>query len=215
MTTTSPPEDSGFLFDESVEAARGGDHSALGNLFDFYKNYLLKIANQELSHDLLIKVRASDLVQDTMVQATRDFHQFRGTTEPEFVKWLKVILQNRATTVFRKYVQTEKRDINRERKFSDQQSDYQSFMANLEHSLTPSKPLINDETVKLFLSGLNALREDFREVIYLKNFEQLTFDEVGAKMQRSSEAARKLWGRAVEQLRQELTKIDPHFNERF
>jgi hypothetical protein len=42
-------------------------------------------------------------------------------------------------------------------------------------------------------------------VIELRNRERLTFAEVGQRMGRSAEAARKLWARAIELLRKEMT----------
>ena len=37
---------------------------------------------------------AEDIVQETFFEAHRDFEQFRGQSEPEFLGWLRKILAN-------------------------------------------------------------------------------------------------------------------------
>ena len=52
--------------------------------------------------------------------------------------------------------------------------------------------------------ALERLPEDYRRVIILRYQEQLPFEEIGRLLQRSPDAARKLWARAVERLHEEL-----------
>jgi DNA-directed RNA polymerase specialized sigma24 family protein len=54
--------------------------------------------------------------------------------------------------------------------------------------------------------ALGELSADDREVITLRNFEHLEWTQVGQRMGRSAEAARKLWGRAIQRLRPLLEK---------
>jgi RNA polymerase sigma-70 factor (ECF subfamily) len=53
-------------------------------------------------------------------------------------------------------------------------------------------------------AAMSRLSEDYREVLHLRNWQQLPFMDIGEKMGRSAEAARKLWSRALVQLQQEL-----------
>ncbi len=43
--------------------------------FEIYRPYLLSIANEELESDLHPKLGPSDLVQDTLLEAYRDFQK--------------------------------------------------------------------------------------------------------------------------------------------
>ena len=52
--------------------------------------------------------------------------------------------------------------------------------------------------------ALERLPKDHREVILLRYQEQLTFEEVGRRMDRSADAGRKLWWRALVRLQKEL-----------
>jgi RNA polymerase sigma-70 factor (ECF subfamily) len=52
--------------------------------------------------------------------------------------------------------------------------------------------------------ALDRLPEDYRRVIQLRYREERSFEEIAQLMQRSPNAARKLWARAIERLQQEL-----------
>ena len=60
--------------------ARAGEPEVLGQLFERFRNYLCVLARVQIGRRLQGKVDASDLVQETFLEAYRDFGQFRGTT---------------------------------------------------------------------------------------------------------------------------------------
>ena len=98
----------------TIRRARGGSDSALGQLLEAYRPYLLLVANRELPPDLRVKVGASDLVQETFLDAQRDFPRFRGSTERELLAWLRRILLTNLALVGRQFRDTEKRQLDRE-----------------------------------------------------------------------------------------------------
>jgi DNA-directed RNA polymerase specialized sigma24 family protein len=55
---------------------------------------------------------------------------------------------------------------------------------------------------------LAQLPEPQQQIVRLRSYEDLSFEEAGRCMGRSAEAARKLWGRAIEQLQQLLEPPD-------
>src|SRR5262245_26207367 len=63
-----------------LPAARAGSSEALGQVLEACRGYLLLIAGQELEPALRAKGGASDLVQQTFLEAQRDFAGFHGTT---------------------------------------------------------------------------------------------------------------------------------------
>ena len=67
--------------------ARAGDPSARGQMLESYRNYLTLLARNQIGRRLQGKVDPSDLVQETFLEAHRDFGQFRGGTEGELVGW--------------------------------------------------------------------------------------------------------------------------------
>jgi hypothetical protein len=64
--------------DRWIEAARRGSGDALGQVLAYCQQYLLALADHELTPDLQAKLGASDLVQDTFLEALRDFGKFQG-----------------------------------------------------------------------------------------------------------------------------------------
>ena len=60
------------------------------------------------------------------------------------------------------------------------------------------------ERAQTLRAAVRQLPADYRQVILLRNIERLQFNEIGDVMQRSGEAARKLWLRAIYRLRELL-----------
>ena len=110
---TSGDGQSGRL-QEWVLEARGGSRAALGRILELCRQYLLLVANRELEPELWAKGGASDLVQETFLEAQKDFGSFEGTTRAEVLAWLRRILLNNVSNFRRRYVGSEKRQIARE-----------------------------------------------------------------------------------------------------
>ncbi len=182
--------------------ARGGSREALGQLLDVCQGYLLGVANRELDSALAGKLGASDLVQESLVEAQRGIFAFRGESEAELLAWLRQILKNNLADVHRRYLQTEKRAVIRERPIDGDGSG--PIGAEPEDWDTPSRLVGQQDEERALLQALTRLSEDYREVIQLRNWQLLSFAEIGRKLQRSEDAARKLWARAIEQLQREM-----------
>src|SRR6516225_5881973 len=72
--------------------ARAGDDAARGRLLELYRNYLRFVARVLISQPLQARLDASDLVQETVLKAYREFAGFLGSSDPELVAWLRKIL---------------------------------------------------------------------------------------------------------------------------
>src|SRR5262245_5783304 len=99
---------------ERLAAARAGSHEALGEALEACRRYLLLVAQRELAPELQAKGGASDLVQQTFLEAQRDFPRFAGTTEAELLAWLRCILLHNLGKFSRQYRGTQKRGLERE-----------------------------------------------------------------------------------------------------
>lgn len=87
----------------------------MGQLLEHYRGYILSLANDELDVDLVARVAPSDLVQETCLQAARDFPNFEGSTEAELRTWLRRILLNNLGDLRRRFLGTQKRGSAQER----------------------------------------------------------------------------------------------------
>jgi RNA polymerase sigma-70 factor (ECF subfamily) len=80
--------------DDLLSQAKRGSGDSLGQLLQLYANYLKMVVLGQMEHNLRARVSPSDVVQETFFEAHRDFPQFRGTSTPEFLAWLRKILVN-------------------------------------------------------------------------------------------------------------------------
>src|SRR3954452_22885666 len=96
--------------------ARARHHGGgeLDRLFALCRNYLGIVARAQVESWLQAKVDASDLVQQTLLEAYRDFGHFRGSTEAEWLAWLRRILAHQPANFVRHYQGAGKRQARRE-----------------------------------------------------------------------------------------------------
>ncbi len=185
--------------------ARAGDRTARGRLLELYRNYLRLLARTLIGATLRVRLDPSDLVQETFLEAHRDFPQFAGGGERELVAWLRrILVRNLADQVKRQ--QSRGRDFRREESLEAmlERSSLDVQQALAAGLSTPSAQAARREQAVLLADALAALPPDYREIIVLRHLERLKFDEIAARMQRSSGAVRMLWARALEKIHQLL-----------
>ncbi|MEM9660117.1 MAG: sigma-70 family RNA polymerase sigma factor, partial [Planctomycetota bacterium] len=180
-----------------------------GRLLQVYRNYLKLLVLSQLESKLQVRVSASDVVQDTFLEANRDFRSFRGSTSHEFRSWLRKILVNNLHRVVEQHVLAKKRDVRREVSLEALAGSLERSTARLEGILrdpgpTPSRDARRREVELALADTLAALPADYREVIMLRHIEALSFDDAAARMNRSPGAARMLWLRAIRMLRERM-----------
>ncbi len=188
-----------------IAQARAGSTSALGQLFGQCRGYLLAIANEQLDQRLHAKLGGSDLVQQSLMHAQRGFEDFRGRTEGDLLAWLRRILLNEIARSNRDYLTTAKRDVSREIPFGHKEGSRASGSWLPANTETPSKQVAASEEGARVRQAIARLSAPYQRVIELRNRDLCTFAEIGARMSISEERARRLWSRAVERLRRELT----------
>jgi RNA polymerase sigma-70 factor (ECF subfamily) len=190
-------------FDRTLAEARGGSSEALGRLLTDCREYLFLLANQKLGTELQGKVSPSDLVQETFLEAQRDFGQFHGGREDELLAWLSRILVNNLANVSRSFRDTQRRALGREVPLHDLNRAPQARDVSLE-TPSPSDKAVAHEELAALERALSRLSERNREAIRLRLEERLTFEQVGDALGCSADAARKLWARAVDLLQKEM-----------
>ena len=193
----SPP---GEEFAARLDRARNGSVEDLGEALEACRVYLSVLASRRLDPGLQGKGGASDLVQETFLEAQRDFRQFGGTSQAELVTWLSRLLLNNLANFARRYRGTGKRSVSREVALDEAQGDPRVAASGP----SPSQQVAAGEQADRVQRAMAALPEEYRRVLRLRYEEGLPFDEVAARMGRSPNAVRKLWARAVERLGQEM-----------
>jgi RNA polymerase sigma-70 factor, ECF subfamily len=193
-----------------IRLAREGQGEALAEILEAYRNYLRLIASTCFARDLRGKADPSDVVQDVLVKVHENFHQFRGATEGELLAWMRTILAHLLTDLHRRYLGAE-RQVGRERSLEDivDQSSMvlEGFLAKQQDS--PSMRAAQRERGVLLADALARLGPDDRHVITLRNLLDLEWSEVALRMERSADAVRMLWTRAVRRLGDQLGEEGP------
>jgi RNA polymerase sigma-70 factor, ECF subfamily len=185
--------------------ARAGDARARGQLLELYRNYLRLMARQLISQPLRARIDASDLVQETFLKAYRDFAGFLGTSEPELVAWLRQILVRTVADQVKRH-RAKGRDYRREEPL-DVMLDRSSLAIQQALAVpvsSPSSRVSRREQAVLLANALEKLPDAYREVFILRNLEHVPFDQIAARMGRSSGAVRKLWTRTMLSLKRML-----------
>jgi RNA polymerase sigma-70 factor, ECF subfamily len=187
-----------------LAAARTGCSEALGEALEACRAYLLLVANRQLDPELRAKGGASDLVQQTFLEAQRDFAQFQGTSLDELRAWLRQILVHNLASFGRRYRATGKRAVGREQALEPETPSGERGAGVAADTPSPSGRAMAQEQAEALRRALERLPEDYRQVVTLRYQEGRAFPEIAARMRRSENAVRKLWFRAIERLQQEL-----------
>jgi RNA polymerase sigma-70 factor, ECF subfamily len=185
-----------------IVQARAGNRDALGRLLDTCRHYLLLISGQELAPALRAKVAPSDIVQDSLLEAGRDFPCFRGETEEELLGWLRSILRNNVANTHRHF-EADKREVAREIALGDGAADALLHGAR-QQTETPSVQVRAREQDQQLQRAMQRLSEHYRQILLLHAAEGLTFVQIAEKLGSTADAVRKQWGRAVEELAKQL-----------
>jgi RNA polymerase sigma-70 factor (ECF subfamily) len=186
-----------------IREARAGSADALGRLLEGCRAYLLLVANRQLDRDLRAKGGASDLVQETFLEAQHDFPRFEGRTQQDLLGWLRGILRHNVADFRRRYRDRAARQISQEWPLNA------SVLAGLRDQLVADTPLPEEgaasaSSAAAMRRAVARLPEDHRRVIALRHQEGRSFDDIAHEMGRTTGAVRKLWFRAVERLREEM-----------
>lgn len=198
----APMLPAGSQIEELIAAARQVKAGALDSLLEYYRNYLTLVARTSLDAVLRAKVDPSDMAQETLIKAHARFGQFQGSNEAELVAWLRQILANNVTDFVRRF-RAKSRQASREISLDDairsSANAIRNFVAG--HDASPSHNYNRRELAVLLADALSTLSVNHREVIILRSIEERDWGEIALKMDRTIDAVRVLWARALKQLR--------------
>jgi RNA polymerase sigma-70 factor (ECF subfamily) len=203
-------ESDSTLVVELLAKARQGDERCREILFERCRDYVALMARTKVESWMRRKVDASDLVQQTMLDAMQGMDRFEGTTEAEWLGWLRQVLTHNLHDFIRRY-RTAKRAAGREQQLDLPADDSRGAFLGPELAdsiATPSQVLIQHEHELALAAAIARLSPDHREVIELRNLQRLPFDEVAERMGRTRPAVQMLWTRAIKKL-EELLRAEP------
>jgi len=167
-----------------------------------FRSYLRLLARMQLPAKLAPKVDASDVVQQTLVQAYQGLAQFRGQTPQELAGWLRQILAHQMAHLVRDYGRL-KRDAGRELPLAaviDQSSARLEAWLAADQSSPSERAQRNDSLLQL-AAALETLPDEQREAVELHYCHGLTLAQVAEQLGRTPPSVAGLVHRGVMKLK--------------
>ena len=208
MTTAAPrliPRHRPPLTVPVSEGEYEGDPPTREDVFARARDYLRVLARVGFDPRLRSKVDESDVVQQSLLEAHRDWDQFRGTTDAERFAWLRQILARNLSNLLRDYTRA-KRDVTREWR-PDPAAEASS--ARLERWLavdqtTPGTAAVREEEAVRVALALSELPEQQREAVILRHWHGRPVAEIAKQLSTTPDAVTGLLYRGLKALRWRL-----------
>ena len=179
-----------------LEQAKGGDAQALSRAFERYRRRLAVLIHYKLSPQARRFSDVEDLVQETCLRAFRDLDRFTYLSPGSFLRWLSTIADH--VIVDRARYQNRQRRAGEEIRF---RSDSNPLGPEPSDSRTPSRLFAQQQAVERLLARLDALPDDYRQVLIHTRIEGLSTAETAERMGKSREAVALLVYRALKRFR--------------
>ncbi len=182
-----------------------GDAAAREELLGLYRPYLRLVAGQQTPQLVQQRVDASDIVQQTLMDAVRGLPEFRGETEPEFTAWMMRLLERNLLMSVRNNTLA-KRDVRLELELDRRQrlgcvDVARRFAAD---GASPMSSVFRGEAALQLAMALEKLPADQSTAVELRYIEQLQLQEIAVRMERTVGSVAGLIRRGVEALQQLL-----------
>lgn len=188
---------------ELVRRFRGGDQSAFAELHRRHRAVLARRIERELPERLRRRVAVSDVLQESLLTAFDCRSDLDESSERGFRAWLLTIADHKVLETIRHHEATQKRSARRE----VTRARRPETSAHAGREASPSQAAVGAEMHALAQHAMRRLPPDYREVLRLARQEGLPLAEVGARMGRSHEAVKKLYGRALVSFRREFERL--------
>ncbi len=188
-----------------IAEARRGEASSLEELLERSLSFLNERAARTIERKLKVRLDPADLVQQTLLEAFRDFDSFEGDDILTFNYWIQRILDHNIVEAHRRNVVVSKRNINVERSIDDSRVVRPKLRESLEaREPTPSGLFTSEERARHVRTAVASLPASQREVIWLKHFQQWSLRRISHHLDRSEASIAGLLKRGTRNLRRLL-----------
>lgn len=197
---TTVPEVETNLAPMSEEEA----NRAISEMTSEFSSRLLRMIEVRLQPELRARVTADDILQDSFMEAYRQLKNGVSAPKGSPLVWLRLIVGQQIVATYRKYCQTQKRNIAREFSINAERTRTDSSATSmfLVGSITsPSVAARQHELALKIRECLDQLSESDREILSLRHFEQLTNRETAEELNVSPNAASVMYMRALKKFR--------------
>jgi RNA polymerase sigma-70 factor (ECF subfamily) len=188
-----------------LEQARRGDWEALGRLLEAQRAALHRLAERQLDGRVAVRVDASDIIQQTFLEAHRSFPQFAGSDARDLAAWLQGILDHKVAGAIRDHTLLQKRSVCREQSLDDSHGGGMPLKQALDAGQSsPSQKAMRGEEAQRLTQALTSLPDDQREAVRLRHLEGWALDDIARHLGRTPGSTAGLIKRGMKALRRRL-----------
>ncbi len=181
-----------------IDRIKQGDRGAFTPLFEKFRPRLAVLVHYRLGPELRSRLEVDDILQETLLKAFTQLIHFEYRGPGSFLHWLSLIAEHVIVDQAR-HEGRAKRHAGEMLRLKSPSNPDGVEPAN---TLTPSRLLALDESLRRLYQKLDALPEQYREVILLSKIECLSTGEVAARLGKTREAIALMLHRALKHLRQ-------------
>jgi RNA polymerase sigma-70 factor (ECF subfamily) len=187
-----------------LEQVRQGDRQALGRLLARHRDKLIAFLDCHLDPDLRARLDPSDVAQETQLEVMRRMDDFLRRQPMPFHLWLRKTAYERLLNLRRDHRRS-RRSVEREVAWPERSS---LLLARpfLHGGPSPSRQAEAHEIAARVRRAVAELTQADREVLLMRNAEELTYEEIACLLDIEATAVRKRYGRALIRLQRVLSK---------
>jgi RNA polymerase sigma-70 factor (ECF subfamily) len=164
---------------------------------DCMRPMLLAMAKEMIGPDLQSKFGASDIVQQTYVDAIGDLPRLNLSRKRQLIGWLTVLLRNNMRDAARTFRSSLKRAVARE-------SADQDVSALQSRFCDADSRLLTQEQIEQLFVAMNRLPAPHQQVLQWRFFDDLSYAQIAERVDRKEDAVRMMVQRCLTRLRQDL-----------
>jgi RNA polymerase sigma-70 factor (ECF subfamily) len=192
-----------------LRRAGNGDDAALRELLTRHRSRLKRMVAVRMDRRLAPRFDPSDIVQQTLIAAFQQLPEYIRDPPLPFYPWLRQLAWKKLCDLYEKHVVAQRRSVRRERPPNLLLSD--ESMLQLADRLASSGTSPSGKVVRAELRGrveaaLAALPDRDREILVMRHIEGLSVSEIAAILQIRDDAVKMRRRRALERLKEILTK---------
>lgn len=192
-----------------LDRLRAGDEGSWRILSNMFRQRLRELAQSRLPAEIASRVDASDVVQETLVEANQSIAAFQGRSLPELFAWMAAILNHNVTDAVREHLVAECRAVS-----SQWHSETASKSANgwqatcVADQTSPSMAAAREEAQQQLLAAITDLPPRQRDAVRMRHLESRPLAEIAAHLGCTPQAAAAVIARGLRSLRDALPHLD-------
>lgn len=179
--------------EELVDLAVSDDRDAFGEVVRRWERKIFALCFGMLGRE----DDARDAAQEAFIAAYRNLANFRG--EAKVSSWLHRIAVNQCLT-------TKRRQKTRSEDFIDDESREEERIFVAATRCSPANEAEQAERLKVVRQAVGALPNDLRQVVVMKEFEEMTFQEISETLELPLSTVKSRLYTALKQLRMRLER---------